>query len=338
MTIGSLFAGIGGLEFGLEAAGLGPTIWQVEREPFPRAVLAKHWPNADRSIIDVHDAGIATLPRVDLICGGFPCQDISYAGKGAGLAGERSGLWFQFARVDREMGPRFVVVENVAALATRGLDSVLGTLADLGYDARWIGLRASDVGAPHRRARVFIVAHARGLQSERDRGPADLGGTPRRAQGEEGERQRVRDAAGRGGTTLADGRGNGLAESTHHGQHMADAVRTGRGGRSEQDGDAEQAISEGAGRHDAHGCDVARARGGVEAQSRLGRDAHGVSAGLDGHRWPAPPGEAQREDEPARTVKETINRAARLKALGNAVVPQCAYVVGRIVLEWANAA
>jgi DNA (cytosine-5)-methyltransferase 1 len=103
---------------------------------------------------------------VDLICGGFPCQDISFAGKGAGLAGERSGLWYEFARVVRVIRPRYVLVENVAALLVRGLDAVLGTLASDGYDAEWFCLPAAAVGAPHRRDRVFIVAHAADVRRE----------------------------------------------------------------------------------------------------------------------------------------------------------------------------
>jgi len=94
-----------------------------------------------------------------LITGGFPCQDISYAGAGAGLAGERSGLWYEFHRLIGELRPRYVIVENVSALLTRGIDAVLGSLAALGYDAEWECIRASDVGAPHRRERVWIVAY-----------------------------------------------------------------------------------------------------------------------------------------------------------------------------------
>jgi DNA (cytosine-5)-methyltransferase 1 len=165
MRIGSLFSGIGGLELGLEWAGVGHTAWQVERDPFCRQVLAKHWPDAEL-FNDVREVGAHNLQPVDVICGGFPCQDISYAGAGAGLAGERSGLWYEFARIVGELGPRYVVVENVAALLTRGLDQVLGTLSDLGYDAEWSVVRASGVGAPHRRSRMFLLAYRSGAGAE----------------------------------------------------------------------------------------------------------------------------------------------------------------------------
>ena len=98
VKIGSLFSGIGGLELGLEWAGVGHTVWQVERDPFCRSILARHWPSAAR-FDDVRTVGAHNLEPVDVICGGFPCQDISYAGKGLGLAGERSGLWYEFARI-----------------------------------------------------------------------------------------------------------------------------------------------------------------------------------------------------------------------------------------------
>ncbi len=94
-----------------------------------------------------------------LITGGFPCQDISYAGAGAGLAGERSGLWYEFHRIIGELRPGYVIVENVSALFARGIDRVLGSLAEIGYDAEWETIRASDVGAPHRRERIWIVAY-----------------------------------------------------------------------------------------------------------------------------------------------------------------------------------
>ncbi len=157
LTIGSLFSGVGGLELGLEWAGLGPTLWQVEKDPFCRAVLAKHWPDA-RRFDDVCGVGAADLAPVDLICGGFPCQDVSSAGRRAGLTGERSGLWREFARVVGERRPRWVVVENVTSGAARWVDAVVRELEQLGYACLPVPVAASDLGAPHQRARVFIVA------------------------------------------------------------------------------------------------------------------------------------------------------------------------------------
>ena len=157
LTFGELFAGIGGFSLGLERAGM-QCRWQVEIDNYARRVLQKHWPDVRR-----HD-DVQTFPpagdnySVDVICGGFPCQDISVAGKGAGLAGERSGLWYEFARIIGELRPRYVIVENVAALLSRGMDTVLADLSTLGYDAEWHVIPASAVGAPHRRERVWIVA------------------------------------------------------------------------------------------------------------------------------------------------------------------------------------
>lgn len=157
MRIGSLFAGIGGLELGLEMAGVGKTVWQVEKEPYCLKTLAKHWPDALR-FEDVRSVGLHNLSYVDVICGGFPCTDISVAGKQRGITGPESGLWFEFARIVRELRPQFVVVENVRALLTHGLDTVLGEMARCGYDAQWSVLSGADVGAPHSRERVFIIA------------------------------------------------------------------------------------------------------------------------------------------------------------------------------------
>lgn len=157
MTFGSLFAGIGGFDLGLERAGM-EVRWQVEIDPFCRAVLAKHWPQV-RRYEDVREVGAYNLEPVDLVCGGFPCQDISYAGAGAGIDGSRSGLWSEYARVIRELRPGFVVVENVAALLNRGISRVLGDLAECGYDAEWHCIPASAFGAPHERERVWLVAY-----------------------------------------------------------------------------------------------------------------------------------------------------------------------------------
>jgi len=156
LTVGSLFSGIGGFELGFEATGRFETRWQVECDAYATKVLQKHWPDVQR-----HD-DVCTWPNettqpVDVIIGGFPCQDISYAGKGAGLDGERSGLFYELMRIVRVVGPKYVVLENVAALFTRGMDQVLGTLASHGYDAEWEVVSAASVGAPHRRDRVFII-------------------------------------------------------------------------------------------------------------------------------------------------------------------------------------
>lgn len=179
MTCGELFAGIGGIGLGLERAGM-EVRWQVEKDEFCRRVLAKHWPDVKRyeDVRDVGGSGSGTLevcgpgglaPRwreplepVDLIAGGFPCQDLSYAGKGAGLDGERSGLWDEFARIIRELRPTYVLVENVPALFTRGFGEVLGDLADSGYNAEWSVVSACSMGAPHVRQRLFVVAYTHG--------------------------------------------------------------------------------------------------------------------------------------------------------------------------------
>lgn len=162
MRIGSLFSGIGGLEFGLEMACVGHTVWQVEADAFRRSVLATHWPEVDRSVTDVREANAGNLFPVDLICGGFPCQDLSHAsrGRGAGLSGERSGLWREYSRIVGEFRPRFVVVENVANAAVRWLRQVRCDLHVRGYRTRAVGVGARDVGAPHARARVFVIGYS----------------------------------------------------------------------------------------------------------------------------------------------------------------------------------
>jgi DNA (cytosine-5)-methyltransferase 1 len=161
MRIGSLFAGIGGLELGLEWAGVGCTSWQVEQDAFCRRVLAQRFPDSER-FEDVRSVTSDDLVEIDLLCGGFPCQDISAAGKREGLGGARSGLWAQFDRLVGELQPNWVVVENVAH-GRPWVDAVRSALAERGYESAPVPLRARDVGAPHRRARIFVVARRRKL-------------------------------------------------------------------------------------------------------------------------------------------------------------------------------
>jgi len=209
MRVLDLFSGIGGFSLGLERAGM-ETVAFCEISPVCRHLLAHHWPHVP-CFDDVTTLTGEQVGPVDVICGGFPCQDISFAGKGAGLAGERSGLWREYARLVRELRPAFVIVENVAALLGRGLGDVLGDLAALGYDAWWDCIPASAVGAPHRRDRLWIVAYARGQQHEGY-----------------GDALRREIAAGLSRAAMAD------AESDRRDQGHANAGRRRCGGRPEQ--------------------------------------------------------------------------------------------------------
>ena len=156
----SMFSGIGAIDLGLERTGGFETIAFCEVEPYACKVLAKRWPR----VPNLGDVRAAQYPFADVIAAGFPCQDLSNAGKRAGLAGERSGLFWEVVRAIGLVQPELVVLENVAALHHRGLGTVLGALAALGYDA-WVDcIPASHVGAPHDRDRTFIVAHAFGSE------------------------------------------------------------------------------------------------------------------------------------------------------------------------------
>jgi DNA (cytosine-5)-methyltransferase 1 len=197
-----LFSGIGGFSLGLDRAGGFETVAFCEIEPFPRRVLAKHWPEVP-CYEDVTKLTGDILKRdgisVDVITGGFPCQDISVAGKQAGIGeGTRSGLWSEIVRLIGELAPRYVIVENVAALLSgpsqqRGgwFGSILGDLAECGYDAEWENIPAAALGAPHRRERVWIVAYP--INAERrsvgracDRLEIGQNGIPQRKKGSGG--------------------------------------------------------------------------------------------------------------------------------------------------------
>jgi len=298
MRFGELFAGIGGFSLGLERAGM-KCAWQVEIDPYARAVLNKHWPDVRR-----HD-DVRTFPpthththdfSVDLICGGFPCQDISVAGKGAGLTGERSGLWHEFARIVGVLRPRYVVVENVAALLGRGMDVVLGTLSTLGYDAEWHVIPASAVGAPHRRERVWIVAYS---ASVRHKGwahfePRRLSSQPERALRSKLGRRRedVADAEGiGGGARLREG---GPQQNRHQSGDCCGNVPNSNGAGRQQQRRPEPIPTE---------QPAAECSGWWESEPDVGRVAHGVPSRVD-----------------------------RLRCLGNAVVPQVVEVIGRAIL------
>lgn len=161
----SLFAGIGGLDLGLERSGM-ECVAQVEINEFALSILNKHWSSVPK-FKDVRDVGKENLPTADLICGGFPCQDVSIAGERKGLEGKKSTLWSEFYRIVCEIRPRWVIIENVTGLFTsddgRFFTKILQELSSIGYDAEWRVISCSDVGAPHIRERLFIVAYPCGI-------------------------------------------------------------------------------------------------------------------------------------------------------------------------------
>lgn len=196
----SLFSGIGGLDLGLNWATGAEPVRFCESNEYCREVLAQHWPGVPCTH-DVRELHGQEVGPVHIVQGGFPCVDVSKAGRRAGIDGERSGLWSEFARIIREIRPLPIVfVENVRALTIRGLDRVLGDLADLGFDAEWDCIGACCVGAPHRRERLFILGRPPGpvpdtvrnllrQQRERNRWQHSHPGTP--VAGDDGEEGRV---------------------------------------------------------------------------------------------------------------------------------------------------
>jgi DNA (cytosine-5)-methyltransferase 1 len=305
LTVGSLFSGIGGFDLGLERAGM-RVVWQCEQDEFCRRVLARHWPGVPchpdvRALVadageqrrdgrpcerdagreapvggeeggHAGDGGGARgdempvpVPYVDVLCGGFPCQDLSVAGRQAGIDGRRSGLWGEYVRLIDVLRPRYVIVENVRNLLAgdrgRWFGRVLGDLAACGYDAEWDCIPACAVGAPHRRDRVWIVAYP--------------------------QRGELREQSGR----LGGPDGAGAPELADDGRQEPVAIVGA--------GDAADADRESPGRPA-----IARSqRGQWELEPGVGRVAHGVP-----------------------------DRVDRLRALGNALVPQIAEWLGRRIV------
>jgi DNA (cytosine-5)-methyltransferase 1 len=161
LSVGSLFSGAGLCDLGFHMAGFRHQFF-CESDPFCRSILSRHWPHVP-IYNDVREVSGMTAPKVDILVGGFPCQDVSSAGSRAGIKqGTRSGLWYEYARIISEMRPRWAVIENVKGLLSKGMGIVLSELSSIGYDAEWTCLPAAAVGAPHLRQRIFIVAYPDG--------------------------------------------------------------------------------------------------------------------------------------------------------------------------------
>lgn len=271
MRFGSLFAGIGGFDLGLERAGM-TCAWQVEKDEYCNRVLEKHWPDV-RRYGDVHEVGRHNLDPVELICGGFPCQPFSHAGKRAGKDDDRY-LWPEMLRVVEELRPAWFLGENVAGIINVALDQVLSDLEGAGYQAQALVIPACAVDAPHRRDRVWILGYAR--QHRQPGGTVDDEASGRAAD--------VADAP----CELLDGSGvagaRGRREFTDEGGDVpADGRRGGEGQRAE-----------------------------VRRRSQPSR-------------W-------QPEPDVGRVANGIPRRVDRLRALGNAVVPQVVEVIGRAIM------
>ena len=337
---------------GLERTGGFETVAFCEIEPFPRKVLAKHWPEVPQ----YDDVRTLTAERlaadgiaVDVICGGFPCQDISTAGKGAGLAGERSGLWSEIARLVGELRPAYVIVENVSALLGRGLGTVLADLAALRYDAEWHCIPASHVGAPHRRDRIWIVAYptvmqcngchdnaGNGLESKSSTKLGNGGGAEALADtGHAGLLQRGfnGDDSSQGGQLR--GVCGDVLSRREQSEVLADADEQGLQGRKWSGSPSPK--GQPGGHAPECSCDVAdpvskrQQRSGASWDASnstplIQRKAIDAFNGRIGNEWAIEP-------DVGRVANGVPDRPHRLKGLGNAVVPQIPELIGRAILE-----
>jgi DNA (cytosine-5)-methyltransferase 1 len=296
LTVGSLFSGIGGLDLGLERAGM-EVIWQSEIDPYACKVLSKHWPEVVNHG-DIKAINWSDVVRPDVICGGYPCQPFSTAGKRRGEEDPRH-LWPWVREAISQLRPKYAILENVRGHLSLGGVSVIGELADIGYDAEWRIVSAASVGAHHRRDRVVIVAYPNNSR-------------PHRAQIYSAEtRFDALSRFGRCGENVADTNGERLEteraqqqtsrtlrSNKNSGWIVGNTYSEGRKGRSKlqeqetQRGGLDQSS------------EVAGWSGIWEPEPNVGRVAHGVPSRVD-----------------------------RLRGLGNAVVPQVAEVIGRLVIS-----
>jgi DNA (cytosine-5)-methyltransferase 1 len=359
VKIGSLFSGYGGLDMGVQAVLGGEVAWHVEFDAAPSKILAHHWPDVP-NYGDITQVDFSQVEPVDILTGGFPCQDLSLAGRRAGMRpGTRSGLWADYLKAIDVLRPRLAVIENVRGLlsgcaesdadsdggpcprcagdtgarhapSVRALGRVLIDLARIGYDARWLGLRAAEAGAPHGRFRVFVLAHPAGERWERGLSGPQAGSSPAAldsATDPAGERWR-----------------EGWPEST------------GREGRSAVDlGGTPASADADSGRPEERlwdwtdeGVSVVGEHGG-EGVGPWGRYADAIARweSLMGRAAPEPTEEGEKGRRrlsgrfvewmmglPAGHVTEApIARSSQLKALGNGVVPQQAALALRSLLD-----
>ena len=281
LTVGSLFSGIGGLDLGLERAGM-EVIWQSEIDPYACKVLAKHWPQVPNHG-NIKDINWGDIVRPDIICGGYPCQPFSKAGKRTGTSDPRH-LWPWVREAISNLRPKYAILENVRGHLTLGGNTVIGELADIGYNAEWCLISAASVGAPHLRERVIIVAYPNSDNPTNGRQCQDV---PSKDIGWRNDRSRSRSDIGE----ISMGATGQIATLAN-----PDSIRL------------------------LHPCIKV-----LTAEARI----KALSQSSLGGRWSSEP-------NVGRVANGVPNRVDRLRGLGNAVVPQVAELVGRMVMEHHN--
>lgn len=287
LTVGSLFSGIGGLDLGLERAGM-DVIWQSEIDPYACRVLEKHWPKVP-NYGDIKKIKWGNIPRPDVICGGYPCQPFSTAGKRQGNQDPRH-LWPWVRDAISELRPRYAILENVRGHLSMGGLSVIGDLADIGYNAEWRIVSAASVGANHRRDRIIIVAYP---NDTRGRTPA----SEINQNGETTVEKREYLALDR-----VSRRSTNVANTT------SERLNVGRNNEHSETITGRQTL-----------------QGTFRGKSSTIANANNYT----GFKW------WQIEPDVGRVANGIPARVDRLKCLGNAVVPQVAEVIGRLVIEHA---
>ena len=309
LTVGSLFSGIGGFDLGLERAGM-KVIWQSEIDQFACKVLKKHWPSVP-NLGDITKIDWTKVERPDIVCGGYPCQPFSTAGRRNGENDPRH-LWPAMHNAICQLRPRYAIMENVRGHLSLGFGRVLGDLAEIGYNTEWQVIPAAAVGAPHKRDRVFIVGYPNnaGVGTQRRK-------VQRQKPSSEQERQVVaRYVFGRRGTNVAD-TDRRLREQCEPKTKSVSGISS-----SSQREFVADTDSEFMGQHGSSS--------NVANQSRQRHDQRERQKTNDLRQW------WEVEPSVGRVANGVSDRVDRLKGLGNAIVPQVAELVGALIMDHAQ--